>query len=251
MSMKMFRSSTLALASAFLVWMSVPPAASPQQFSRSGNSEWSDEISKLAELLRKHKWKGARSGARALGKKVLSKSWYGPDLGRVLAQIALTQAIAEANLHNDREAIWYWHIATNLDFRLRKSNLSAYGEAADLLYEHLLRAKGEMPAGFENLEVTPTTPSTRPVAPEMEPPTILNNTAAVREKPGDFHVEVVVDKFGELHHPVVISTYLHPIVIYAVLEWIRDLPPFKPRTIEGERTDSIYHLTVDFTYSRW
>lgn len=86
------------------------------------------------ELLRKHKWRSARRETRKLADQVIGKGWYGPELGRILAELALFEAIADANLGRDREAIWYWHVATNLDSAVRSRDLGRYGEAGKLLY---------------------------------------------------------------------------------------------------------------------
>lgn len=241
-----------AFAVLFLSLLFCRGAAFAQEWSRPGGSEWWPEIRKVEAELRAHKWKAALKKARTLADRVSRSSWYGPDLGRVLAELALAEAVADANLGHDRQAIWLWHTAINLDFKIRRRDLSPYGEAAKLLYENKLRRQGEMPPGFDDREVTPLVRSERPKPPEMKRiPTIVSNSAAVREGSADCHVEVIVDEKGALHHPVVVSSHLHPIVIYGVLRWLEGLPPFEPRRIEGEATDSLYDLVVDFQVSRW
>lgn len=243
------RFAPVALALAAVAWAGSGRA---QQWSRPGSSEWEPEVRKVVEKLREHRWKAARRNAESLADEVMRSSWYGPGLGHVLAELALARAVADANLGRDRQAIWHYHAATNLDFRIRTRDLAPYGEAAKLLYEHKLRARGETPAGFENRETTPLVRFERPQPPDMKTtPTILNNTASTREGSSDFHVEVIVGKEGKLHHPVVVSDYVHPIVTYAVLRWLEDLPPFEPGRVEGEPTDSLYDLVVDFKIGRW
>ena len=38
---------------------------------------------------------------------------------------------------------------------------------------------------------------------------------------------------------MVISDHLHPIVVYASLEWLRGLPPFTPARFDGEPVDAL------------
>ena len=82
-------------------------------------------------------------------------------------------------------------------------------------------------------------------------PTILNNTGAAQEGTGDFHVEVIIDRQGRVQQPVVKSTHLHPIVIYASLEWLRQLPPLQPARYDGEPVDDLDSITVEFHLERW
>lgn len=220
-------------------------------FAQRGTSEWGPELRKVQDVLAEQKWKLAKTKARKLAKKVAGSSWYGPDLGQVLAELDFAHAVADANLGNDREAIWYWHIACNLDFRLRRRDLAPYGEAAKLLSEFPLRRRGEVPPGFVVPESSPLVPETPPQKPDYEPPVILNNTAAAQDRPPDAHVEVVIDKEGRLHQPVMVSDYLHPILIHAVLEWLFDFPPCEPRRIQDEPVATLFTFTVAFIYRRW
>ncbi len=238
------------ISSAILILLLL--SASPSPADVVNNSEWKSDLESLEESLRAHKWKPARRAAQKLGKKVMNKSWYGPNLDKVLAEAALAQAIAGANLGDDGEAVWYWHVAINLNHRIRDRDLGPYGRAGKLLYEFPLRAHGEVPVGFENRERGPLNPSHPPKVPDVGVPTFIINLAGVETRQGDFHVEVIVDKEGRLHHPVVESTYLHPILIYAVLDWLARVPPFEPRRFfEGGASDSLYDISMDFNSTRW
>lgn len=246
------RASVFVLAGLCLSLVALQGTASGQGRGRPGGSQWWDEVAKVEELARGHKWKPARKKVAALAREVSTKSWYDPELGRILAELALLQAVVEANLGRDWKAIWLWHAAVNLDFKLRKRDLGPYGKAAKLLYEHPLRARGEVPAGFESREASPLQRSERVEPPVLKTvPSVVNNAASLREGSGDFHVEVIVDTEGRLHHPVVVSTYLHPVVTYGALVWMLDLPPFEPRRVEGEPTDSVYDLVVELEPNRW
>lgn len=216
--------------------------------------EYQEELDTIHESLLAHKWKRGLRHARSLTETILRRSWHGKELQRMLSELALYQAVAEANLPRLRyEAIWHWHIAQNLDFKMRNRDLSPYGRAGALLREFPLRRQGSVPAGFEVATTYPTGPR---LDPPRKPgtatvPTVLNNTGAALEGSGDFKVEVIVDKYGRLHQPVVISTYLHPIVIYGSLEWLRDWAPFQPARLDGKPADYLDTFTVQFQILRW
>lgn len=213
-------------------------------------SEWTPEVAKVDDLLRQGKWKQGRNKAQKLTRQVLSQSWYGTGLRESLTDLAVYLAVAEANLGRDDDAVWHWYIAQNLDRGAFRRDLSPYGQSAKLLLEHPLRHLGEVPPGFEVRDQTLYSNVERPKAKETPLANVLNNTAAVRERPGNLQVELVFDKEGHVHHPVVVSDYLHPIVIYAVLEWLRKVP-YEPARIDGEPSDFIDAINVRFHFSRW
>ncbi len=209
------------------------------------------ELAKIDALAVEQKWKPALKRARKLAKTVVEHSWYDKDLEKLLAEISFQQAVALANLGERDTAIWYWHIAQNLDFRIARKDLAPYGAAAKLLREFPLRSVDEVPAGFKTYPHTGRTHSTPPGMPEIPAPKILTNTGSTIDKPGDFKAELVLDEKGVMHHPVVLSPHLHPIVIYFVLERMLDFPLFQPATYDGEPVDCLFELVVRFTVMRW
>ena len=252
------RRHVLLISAALLAWLVSAPGPRAQTLSSNVDGhvppgEYQKELEEAEESLRQHKWKAGLRKARRLAETLTLRSWYGKELGRMLSELALFQAVAEANLGKREEALWHWHIAQNLSFKMRNRDLSPYDEASKLLLEFPLRKLGEVPVGF-------VVPDTYPGGPIMKSarqpeksswPTVLNNTGAALEGSGNFHAEVIVDKKGHLHQPVVTSTHLHPIVIYSSLEWLREISPFRPALFEGEPSDDLYKVTVQFQVSRW
>ncbi len=244
------------LLASILAW-SGAPAPAQRLSSNLGDevrpSQIREEMEKVEAKLRQGKWKSALAHTERVIKTVLGRTWYGKELRQMVADLALYQALAEANLGRDGPAIWHWHIAQNLDFRIVKRDLAPYGEAGKLLYEHPLRARGEVPVPFEVPDHYPGGPPYEgPDRPRMRSiPEVLNNTGAVQEGSGDFKVELLIDEQGEMHQPVVISSHLHPIIIYASLEWLRRMPAFVPARYKGEPADALETFTVSFKVSRW
>lgn len=215
-------------------------------------SKWLPELESVEETVRAGRWKAGRRQAERLAQEVLGSSWFGPDLRKVLARLAFLQAVAEANLGNDRVAIWTWHIACNLDFRLRTTDFTPWGEAGDLLLEHPLRERGTLPVLFDPPASHGQGPIDRPQWPRNPvTPTILNNTGAAQEHQGDFEVEVIIDEQGHPHHPVVISTHIHPVITVATLRAMLAMRPFDPGTVAGEPRDMITRVRVQYHVERW
>lgn len=214
-------------------------------------SQWWSDVEKVEDTLRSGKWKSGAKKAQRLVDEVVRKSWRGPELKKVLSRLALLQAIAEANLGKDREAIWHWHVACNLDFRVRKTDFSGWGEAGKLLLEYPLRKRGGVPVGFDPLKPA-LTDHVRPPAVQRQavPPVVLENTGAALDHRGDLEVEVIVDQDGVLHHPVVLSE-LNPVIVYATLQSLFERKPFIPGTVNGEARDFVFDITVQYHVERW
>jgi len=222
-------------------------SSGPRSYRRT--SDWWLQVELIDGSLRNGKWKYARKNAKNLGKRVLREAWNDRELAAILAELALYQAIAEANLDRRDDAIWHWHTALNLVAGIANRDFSDYGDAGRLFVEFPLRTRGEMPPGFQN--PAPDNPGlvTMPRPPNAEMPTLLNNTGANKQGSGDFEVDLVVDDRGDLHQPVVISRHLHPIVIYATLEWLHGMPAFGPALFQDRPVSAVSPLVVGFQIS--
>ena len=209
-------------------------------------SPWWPSLVKIDERLLEGKWKVAAKIARKLAVEAEGKSWRDPALRHIMTDVALFRAIAAANLGERQAAIHYWHIALNIDSRrARQRDLTAYGDAAKILFEFPLRRKGEIPPGFEVLRSPYRKGFERPVIPKSER-TVIENTGAWRDRPPNFHAEVLLDKEGRIHQPVMTSE-THPVLAYATLEFfLFEIGPGKPARMDGEPVDVIYFVTMQY-----
>ncbi len=240
----------LALGSAGL--FSTLPSLAQSSRDHVAPSAWRPPLGKIEEAVVQGRWKAAAKQGNRLEEEVLSRSWHGSELRPVLTELAFLQALAHANLDDDRLAVWYWHMAINLDFRVAQRDLTSYGRAARLLLEHPLRRKGVVPAGFDPPPSSPTVKIVPAQLPQRHAkPIILNNTGAALEHHGDFHVELIIDAQGRPHQPVVISSHLHPVIIYASLKFLFTAPPFVPATFDGQPGDLRMVIRLQFEVSRW
>ncbi len=225
-------------------------AAARAEGSELGPSQWRDELAEVDAKLDAGKWKAAGRGARKLAEEILFHGWHDRELGRILAELALYQAVASANLGRRDEALWYWDMAQNLDFRIRKRDLTPYGETGELLREFPLRRQGRASPGFQLAEPRYGRFSRAVMEPGWAP-VVPYNSGEQAERPGDLHLELIVDRHGQAHHPVLLTPDLHPVVIYGLLDALRTMPRFQPAHDTGEPVDSLFKYIVSPTYTRW
>ena len=151
---------------------------------------------------------------------------------------ALTQkALAHAGLGERDEATWYWHVVLGLDPKFRETDLSAYGEPAQLL------AANSEQQGVSS-SVTP--------GQTIEPPKLVK-----RRKPkfphgahyfgvaGDLVVEVIVKTDGSVREPRIVTPLPAATLSYAALEAVKRWR-FEPARSGGQPIDVVYNLTVNY-----
>lgn len=201
-------------------------------------SDWWQETAALDKDLLSGKWKKVAKEAPKLGRRITALSWYHPDLPKLFAEVSLFEAIAAANLEQDDHAVWMWHVAQNLDRSIKDRDLAPYGRAAKLLYEHPLRARGEIPFRWRAAPQGPMR-GTSLVPPRQEKqrenPVIMSSHAVKSERRDvlrPVHVELIYDEQGAPHQPIVtFPPEVHPAVEWAVLRHIPD------RKVEPARLD--------------
>jgi hypothetical protein len=211
-----------------------------------GSSAWWSRVDLIDASLRDARWTDARQSARQLADEILHKAWNDPELDSVLAELAFYQAVANANLDLRDQAIWDWYTALNLDKWIAARDLSPYGKAAKLFMEFPLRRIGEMPTRFEQRDPALYQSASSPLPPRVSVPNLFNDDGATQRGSTDLKIELIVDRSGDLHQPIVISRHLPPVVVYAGLDWLRDLPKFEPAELDGRPIDTLYPLTIDF-----
>ena len=209
-------------------------------------SEWWPEVEKLQEILVKEQWKRAYNVADKLAEEVREGAWHHPDLGRVLAEIDFSQAIAAAWMDRDDEAVWLWHTALSLDRSLAERDLTAHGKAGRLLIEFPLRKHREVPTGWKVARAPFDRSFSPPKEPKDVPLAVLANSGAVRERPHSFRVEVLIDTEGRPRFPAVLSTSLHPILIEAALRHLHSMPPWTPAHLGGEPTPLLFDIEMSY-----
>ncbi len=235
------------LAAVLLVAVAAGHEAAAQ---RPGTDPWRPKVDKVDEQLRAGKWKSGQRKARRLAAEICAEGWYGRELKETLAELAFYQAAAAANLGERDAAAWYWHTAQNVDRRIRERDLAPYGEAGKLLRELRLRRPGTAPPPFRLAEPD-YGKYRRARLTEAWAPVLSHNPGAAAERPGDLYVELIVDREGAVHHPVVLTGGANPVLVYGTLEALRAMPRLEPARYGGEPVDSLFKYTLTPDFSRW
>ncbi|MCP3958412.1 MAG: hypothetical protein GY719_11215 [bacterium] len=200
-------------------------------------ARWRRGMDDLREQLAAGDWQGAYEGARPLVTEIAGAIGDGGSdlLARSLAQLAL----AEAGLGLADEAIWHWHTAQNLAVEYRVSNLSAYGEAGDLLARHRLRRPGEAPAEPDDSDRG----EPREIAgPMPRYPGEITETVDVTSDPDIAIIELIIDESGSTRAPVVLAGRSSA-RLFTVLEALREWR-FEPALRSGAPVPVLRRLTL-------
>lgn len=211
------------------------------------SSRWWDEIEQVeVRFVHKQKWKKGLRETVELVDRVTRRSWTEPDLDEVFAALDVLRAVFESALGHEETARWFVHSALNFDPSALE-RLERYGDRADLLRGISLREEGRLPDG--------TRPPPRFATPGYEPVEVVEapsvgdfvNVRAEEERLPGVTVEVVIGVDGRPRHPVVVSTWVNPVVIHWTLERIRTADyEIRPARIDGEPIVELEEIEMEF-----
>jgi hypothetical protein len=184
------------------------------------------------------RWEPARAAASAAID--AARAGRGEGLAEPLARLAL----AEAGLGREREAVWHWQVAQNLETGLfPPEQLARYGAAGSLLDRSRLRRAGEPPPGLAVEE--PAAAGSKVTAARKlagEAPALSPGSRAFAG-PKWLRLQAVVGTDGVPTQPVVLAGG-PPSLVYDVLEAVRGWR-FEPGRKEGTPVAVFYRLEVD------
>ena len=210
-------------------------------------SRWWDDVEEIEHrFVDGGKWKKGLRETVELIDRVTRRSWDESDLGEVFAALDVLRAVFESALGHEEAARWSVHSALNLDPSVLE-RLERYGDRGDPLRGISLREKGRLPdgtrppprfatAGYEPVEV-------------VEEPSMGDfvNVRAEQERLPGVTVEVVIGVDGRPRHPVVVSTWVNPVVVHWTLERIRTADfEIRPARIDGEPVVELEEIEMDF-----
>ncbi|MEM6456837.1 MAG: hypothetical protein AAF772_17230 [Acidobacteriota bacterium] len=182
---------------------------------------WETELARVERALIEDASDKAARKATKLAKRISREAWHDPTLGATLARIAVVRAVTAHRGDDLDRALWWWHAALQLDARQARASTAAHAEADAFLREFSARTPKQRSRLRDGAR-----PKLGLVAPPVlraRPPTLLRNDGATSARIREARVEVIADRFGQLHQPVVLEPRPHPLLIYAVLEWLIDL----------------------------
>lgn len=219
------------------VWMLLAAVPVPVMASDPAVDRWKGQLERTSKRLDAGKYEAAERQAAELAREMAAKLLPGEAAEKLLALATAYQAVAEAGLGREEDALWHWVIAQNLNPAFRTAPLDRFGEPGVLLARHRLRKAGEPPAGLggsgEVQVVEEAGAGLTPPIPVGEPPVPLPPDELAPFWIGDpTRVEAVIDGEGRLRAPVVLQGVL-PGKVYLGLETLRTWR-FEPARMGGE-----------------
>ncbi len=235
-----------------LVGLAAPPAWG-ETATNLTRSPWWKDIERVAGHLEKERYTKVRKLAPKLARDIAGLSWHHPELPQIFAELALYEAVARAFLDEEDDAVWLWHVAQNIDPKMRDRDVTPYGKAGKLFRENPLRAPGEIPYRWSNAVQGPQfgTSLEPPRKLEEEPPVVLQSSG-VKERGATrpLQVEMILDETGRVHQPLVrFPVGAHPAIQWAVLRWV-PARAFAPGKVDGEARPFLFTLDVAFEVQR-
>ena len=213
--------------------------------------KWAEELRRTEELLVAGEYADARKATRRIAQEMVDAMGPGDKAETVLGLVLTFRSLAEAGLGDRGAALWYWHVALNLDPSLQEIDLRAFGEHGEFLKAHPLPEHSNVTCadGTED-------PLCDQAGHELEAPKVRKRprpaypygARAFRES-GQLIVQVVIAKDGSVMSPRVLKALPAPTLSYVALEAIRKWR-FEPAKLDGVPIDAFYNLTVNYTLGR-
>lgn len=211
-------------------------------------AELHGELATLEAVLRAGRWEEARKMGEATWKQALDHAKPSPGF---LAVALMLRALAAAGTGAKDEAVCLWQGAQALAPALFHVDLSAYGEAGELLETYRWGRRTAEVATRDPADAPPPADGELSRPKLLERPAHPQYTAAARQAGtrGSILLSMVIDESGALRDPWVVrglrdSWGLEASALDAVCRW-----RFQP-AMRGSRPVAIqYSLTVDFQYT--
>ena len=241
--------AAMKVSSALLLALLLVSPPLPAGERSAGGDDWRDELDAIDALLAGKKWERADKRAGRLGDRILTRAWSSGNARRALAEISLQRAVAASQLGREREALWHWYAAVNLDRSVRARDLGSASLLAELATGPL-RAEGSLPEPFEgvgDLELLRLEP---PAYAAVEPPDVVPAEAIASFRQPSLLIEAVLDRTGTIRQPVLLTDEAHPVMIYAAFAWLAEIPPAVPARLDGRPVDSLQLFDIDFSVGR-
>jgi len=213
-----------------------------QQQGESLATIWSDQLREAEDALRKGQGKKAERKAHLLATDMMDRILFGESAGQWIGTANLLRALGAAQQDKTEDALWYWHVAQQLNPAVAAYDLSTYGPAGELLMANALR-----PPEFENLPRTDSaegsgiSPPVETFAPFAEFPRAMRDLAMQPE----IEVECKVDEAGRVSHPLIVDEEDRPILLYPILDTLRRWQA-KPAERDGQPLTVLHRFTVTF-----
>ena len=200
---------------------------------------WDRSLRKLENEIGKNEWKDALDRAVEIRSGMIEEIPSSEATKRGLARTFLWQAIAEANLGRDEDALWHWYMAQNYLEGLPGMDLSGYDRAGEVLAGHSLDAEVAPASAPADVAGDRAVQVVRPIKPRW--PAELK--AAGYE--GAVVVKIVVGLDGKPHLPRLEDAGIVPTMAFPALEALKNWR-FSPAVRAGQALVSYYQLKISY-----
>ncbi|MEM8929586.1 MAG: hypothetical protein AAGE94_00325 [Acidobacteriota bacterium] len=215
---------------------------------RRGAQHWQRRLDEIDVLLQGESWRNARRKAEALFLEMVDRdSTSRRALREPLGRVMLQMAIADAQQGLWKRAGWHWSTALMIDSSIAGRDLRAFADAGRWLSSlGGPRRAGEVPEGVRAVRRPwPDDLDPARLAPRDKLPELLVEHPEWREHPVHT-IEIVVDRFGQLSHPVVLDAdRAHPAYIAVLLGAIWQRRPAQAATRDGRRVTVVQEFLVE------
>ena len=221
--------TTRALVVAVALLLCPPPLA-----AQGIPEPWRGRLSEIEQVRLTGRYQTAEAGARVLAEEMAVSLPAGESSGKLLAMALTFQALAAVELKRYDDALGAWQLAQNLNPRLRTAPIpESYASAGDWLAARRLRLVGTLPEGAG----APSSAATPRGTPSIE----LSEENYLQWRGHAMTVEVVVDREGRAHSPVVIGGAENPGKVYFLLSSLSSWR-FEPARVAGEPVPALFRI---------
>ena len=228
-----------------------PPQTSQQEAAQKNWKSpflkgWRKQIEEVDRLLQDGQSERALKKGDRLARTMVRKIQSGEGTGAWLGVVNSQRAIAATQSGDTRLGLWHWHIAIQMFPELTTMDLSAYGEAGEILKNHPLRPEYNRPPPGEGQEIVQLSSAmTRPKKKKGAPQPEIPLTKLQAGKPVSVIIQAIIDKNGEVRDPLILKSEGEFTVVCAVLEAMWQWE-FEPGRVNGEPVDVYYNLAYSF-----
>jgi len=204
-------------------------------------ADWDSPLQRLETLLEAGEYKRAVKRARKVRARIVADISEAGESTRPAAETLVIQAVAEANLGRDHDALWHWYLAQSYLPGLPELDLQSMGRAAELLQG---RAVEDLPP---EVAVAPAAEDSRyrEVKIRGTHAPSYPKSLAKSGREGVARIRFLIDDQGRQSRPVVVDGGFVPTMAFPVAESLRRWR-FAPAEEDGEPLHVWYELDVRY-----
>ncbi len=241
---------TLALSLApTLDAQSPPQKASPGRIAKI-LEDFDNRIREIDRLVQVEESKKAYKQVNRLRDEMINGFISGQSVSYYLGATTVLRALAAYQLGQEGEALWYWHVATQLFPDFLKQDMAAYGDAGRFLASHPLpeELESEDCGSLAEADAEDACEEQEDVEPPRKKRSPRPDLPAAKRGSGRVSVivQAVIGVDGRPRGPRILDSKGELTLVVASLDALRRWE-FKPAERDGEPVEVYYNLAVNFS----